>query len=78
MSPAAGGTTGTLIVRAWIEPDAGPKGLRARVQAISGPGSEMQELGVAAGLQDIIDLVQVGLRRIFPVEDRADPSGEAD
>jgi hypothetical protein len=70
VSPAAGGTTGTLIVRAWIEPDAGPKGPRARVQAIIGPGSELQELGAAAGLPDIIDLVELGLRSILTLEDR--------
>ena len=68
VSPAAGRTLGTLVVRAWIEPDAGPKGLRARVQAISGPGSEMQELGAASGLPDIIDLVEQGLRSILPLE----------
>ena len=73
MSPPAGRTAGTLIVRAWIEPDAGPKGLRARVQAISGTGSEMQELGAAAGLPDIIDLVELGLRNILPLEDSDDP-----
>jgi hypothetical protein len=70
VSPPAGRTAGTLIVRAWIEPDAGPKGLRARVQAISGTGSEMQELGAAAGLPDIIDLVEQGLRDILMLQDR--------
>jgi hypothetical protein len=68
VSPPAGRTARTLIVRAWIEPDAGPKGLRARVQAISGPASELQELGAAAGLPEIIDLVEQGLRGILPLE----------
>jgi hypothetical protein len=70
VSPAAGTTAGAIIVRAWLEPDAGPKGVRARVQTISGPRSEMQELGVAAGLPAIIDLVELGLRSILPLEDR--------
>ena len=56
------------MVRAWAEPGTGPHGVRARVLAITGPESEMQELGVAAGVPAILELVEEGLRTVLPVE----------
>lgn len=60
-------TVGTLVVRAWVEADVGPKDLRARVLAITGQGSDMQEVGVAAGMQEILELVEEGLRTVVPL-----------
>ena len=60
---------GTLVVRAWVEPDAGPKGLRARVLAITGHEADMQEVGVAAGLPAILELVEEALRTAVPIEE---------
>jgi len=60
---------GTLVVRVWVEPDAGPKGLRARVLAITGHEADMQEVGVAAGLPAILELIEEALRAAVPIEE---------
>lgn len=44
-------------------------GLRARVLAITGQDSDMQELGVAAGLPAILALVEKALRTVVPLGD---------
>lgn len=59
-------SVGTVVVRAWVEPNAGPKGLRARVLAITGQDSDLQELGVAAGLPAILALVEKALHTAVP------------
>ncbi len=64
---------GTLVVRAWVEPDAGPKGVRARILAITGQDGDMQELGVAAGLSAILELVGEALRTVVPIGDGQEP-----
>jgi hypothetical protein len=63
---------GTLVVRAWAEPGSDPQSLRARVLAISGPDSQTEELGVAAGMTAILDLVADGLRAVLPADDLDD------
>jgi hypothetical protein len=63
---------GTLVVRAWVEPHDGTKGLRARVLAISGQYSDTEEVGVAAGLPAILVLVEEGLRTVVPIGDEPD------
>jgi hypothetical protein len=55
-----------------MEPDAGPKGLRARVLAIAGHEADMQEVGVAAGLPAILELVEQALRTVVPLGDVPD------
>jgi hypothetical protein len=57
--------TGTLVVRAWVEDAPGQEQLRARVLAISGPGAHTSELGVAAGLDDILELIADGLTSVL-------------
>jgi hypothetical protein len=60
----------SVIVRAWVEPDAGPKGLRARVLTIAGQDAGLQEVdGAAAGLPAILELVEEALRTVFPIVD---------
>jgi hypothetical protein len=61
------------VVRAWAEPGTGPQSLRARVLAISGPDSEMHELGVAAGMAAILELVADGLQAVLPDDGDGDP-----
>jgi hypothetical protein len=63
---------GAVVVRAWVEPEAGPKGLRARVLAITGHEADMQEVGVAAGLSAILELVEEALRTVVPIGDAPD------
>jgi hypothetical protein len=65
---------GAVVVRAWVEPEAGPKGLRARVLAITGHEADMQEVGVAAGLPAILELVEEALRAAVPMADALDGS----
>jgi hypothetical protein len=72
MPTAVRSSVGALVVRAWVEPEAGPTGLRARVLAITGPGSDMREVGVAAGLPAILELVEEALRTVVPIGDAAD------
>ena len=55
------GQLGTLVVRAWVEPGGSPADVRARVLIITGPGADMRELGVAAGLDEVLELVSEGL-----------------
>ncbi len=57
--------TGTLVVRAWTEDAPGQERLRARVLAISGPEAHTRELGVAAGLDNILELVADGLTAVL-------------
>jgi hypothetical protein len=52
---------GTVVVRAWVEPGASPSDVRARVLIIEGPGADMRELGAAAGLDEVLELVSEGL-----------------
>lgn len=57
-----------MIVRAWVEPDAGPNGLRAKVLVITGKDADVREVdGAVAGLAAILDLVEEALRSAFPV-----------
>jgi hypothetical protein len=69
MSPRVSARVGALVVRAWVEPGAGARDVRARVLAISGPGSEMQEVGAAVGIDGILALVAEGLRQILPTDE---------
>jgi hypothetical protein len=62
-----GTSVGSLVIRAWVEPGAAPHNIRARVLAIRGPESEVQELGVAAGTAAILELVEEGLKTVLPV-----------
>ena len=52
---------GTVVVRAWVEPGGSPTDVRARVLIITGPGGDLRELGVAAGLDEVLELVSEGL-----------------
>jgi hypothetical protein len=63
-----------VVVRAWVEPEAGPKSLRARVLAITGHDADMQEVGVAAGLPAILALVEEAIRAAVPIGDAMDGS----
>ncbi len=51
----------TVVVRAWVEPGHDVADVRARVLAVGGPQSEMSEVGVAAGLDEVLDLVAEAL-----------------
>lgn len=63
------GIVGTLVVRAWVEPDAGSQGLRARVLAVSGQDADLREIGVATGMPAILGLVEEALRALAPFDD---------
>jgi hypothetical protein len=62
-------SVGTLVVRAWAGPESGAQRIRARVLAITGPEAETREVGAAAGVAAILDLVAEGLRTVLPGED---------
>jgi hypothetical protein len=66
----------SVIVRAWVEPDAGPKGLRARVLTITGQAAGLEEVnGAAAGIPAILELVEEALRTVFPIANGEQSSG---
>jgi hypothetical protein len=65
---------GTLVVRAWAESGSGGDQVRARVLAISGPDAQMQELGVAAGIDSILELIADGLEQVLSTGDLPDLS----
>ena len=56
--------TGTVVVRAWVEPGSPAEDVRARVLVIIGPNAEVAEIGAAAGLDDVLSLVADGLLTI--------------
>jgi hypothetical protein len=56
-----GGQLGTVVVRAWVEPGGNPDDVRARVLIITSPGADLRELGVAAGMDEVLALVSEGL-----------------
>ena len=55
---------GTVVVRAWVDPGGSPTDVRARVLIITGPDADMRELGVAAGLDEVLELVSEGLESV--------------
>lgn len=65
---------GTLVVRAWAESGSAAGAVRARVLIISGPEAEAREIGVAAGMGSILDLVADGLRQGLSLADGTDLS----
>lgn len=65
---------GTLVVRAWAESGSGADQVRARVLAISGPDAQMQEIGVAAGIDSILELIADGLEQVLSPGDLPDLS----
>jgi hypothetical protein len=56
VSPTTG-RLGTVVVRAWVEPGRDVADVRARVLFVGGRAEEMTEVGVAAGLDDVVSLV---------------------
>jgi hypothetical protein len=48
---------GTVVVRAWVEPGGDVADVRARVLFVGGRAEEMTEVGVAAGLDEVVGLV---------------------
>ena len=50
-----------MVVRAWVEPDSTAADIRARVLVIRGPHAETDEIGAAAGLEDLLTLVSDAL-----------------
>ena len=52
---------GTVVVRAWVEPGGTASDVRARVLIVTGPEGDLRELGVAAGLDEVLELVSEGL-----------------
>lgn len=65
---------GTLVIRAWAESGSSPGAVRARVLIISGPDSQAREIGVAAGVAAILDLVADGLRQGLSLAEGTDLS----
>ena len=60
---------GTVVVRAWYEPESSAGQVRARVLVIRGAHAESDEVGAAAGLDGVLSLVSDALASI------ADPPG---
>ncbi len=50
-----------MVVRAWIEPESAATDIRARVLVIRGAHAETDELGAAAGLDEVLTLVSDAL-----------------
>jgi hypothetical protein len=48
---------GSVVVRAWVEPDAPARDVRARVLLIREPDAVPQEIGVGAGIDQVLELV---------------------
>jgi hypothetical protein len=46
-----------VVVRAWVEPGRDVADVRARVLFVGGRADEMTEVGVAAGLDEVVGLV---------------------
>lgn len=61
MTSSGGGTLGTVIVRFWVESGSPPTDVRARVLVVRGADAELQEIGVAAGVEAVLSLVSRGL-----------------
>jgi hypothetical protein len=57
------------VVRAWVEPGARARDVRARVLVIGGPGLETREVGAAVGIDGILALVAEGLRQILATDE---------
>lgn len=53
-----------MVVRAWIEPDSPAADIRARVLVIRGAQAETDEIGAAAGLDEVLTLVTDALDSI--------------
>jgi hypothetical protein len=51
------------VLRVWVEQSNGQQ-VRARVLAIQGSRADMHELGVAAGVSAILELVSEGLSAV--------------
>lgn len=70
----------TVVVRAWAEPEIGPGRIRARVLVVTGSDAVSREVGVAAGVPSILDLVARALRAALPfaAADRAGEDGTPD
>jgi len=62
---------GTLVVRAWAESGSTREEVRARVLVISGPDSQTREIGIAAGMDSILELVADGLEQGLMLPERA-------
>jgi hypothetical protein len=65
---------GTLVVRAWAESGSSPSAVRARVLVISGPDAQVREIGVAAGVESILELVADGLEQGLSLAEGTDLS----
>lgn len=55
---------GTVVIRAWVEPDGTAGEVRARVLVIHGTAAETDEVGAAAGLDQVLTLVSDALTSI--------------
>lgn len=66
---APSGRLGTVVVRAWVEPGQDVSDVRARVLFVGDPTVEMEEVGVAAGLDEVLSLVAEALSALG--DDRA-------
>jgi hypothetical protein len=55
---------GTVVVRAWVEPGHAVADIRARVLLVAGREAELQEVGVAAGLDEVVSLVVEALSTV--------------
>ncbi|MGO4362958.1 hypothetical protein [Terrabacter sp. RAF57] len=56
--------TGTVVVRAWLEPESTIRDIRARVLVIRGTAAETDEVGAAAGIDEVLTLVSDALALI--------------
>lgn len=65
MTPRGSGLLGTVVVRAWLEPDSTVSEVRARVLVIHGVEAELHEAGMAAGLDAVLELISEALRVVF-------------
>ncbi len=63
MTPTSG-LLGTVVVRAWIEAGDEAEDVRARVLVVRGTQAELQEIGVAAGIDAVLSLVSEGLHAV--------------
>lgn len=62
---------GTLVVRAWAESGSTREAVRARVLVIRGPESQTLEIGIAAGMDSILELVADGLEQGLMLPERS-------
>jgi hypothetical protein len=56
---------GTVVVRAWVEPGSPAEDVRARVLVVRGAHAETDEIGAAAGLDEVLTLVSDALASII-------------